>query len=166
MTMTDTRSRSGTNTYSDARARTVMLEVGADFYALASANLITFDVAEKWTEELSFVLLQQTVRGFQIQLRRPGSPTIALDYRVSNDGSVLESSTAGGINYYGLPVGTTAGLVVDFNCEARNIAVVKRYIVERGWGTNGQAVEGEVVRDRVYAKDGFGVIRSKVGNWS
>lgn len=157
MTMTGTATRSYTNTYSEARARIVMLEVGADFYALASANLISFDVAQKWTEELSFVLLQQTVRGFQIQLRRPGSSTIALDYRVSSDGSVLESSMAGGINYYALPAGTTAGLVVDLNYEARNIAVVKRYIGERGWGTNGQAVEGPVVRDRVYSKDGFGV---------
>ena len=166
MTMTDTASRSRTNTYSEARARTVMLEVGADFYALASANLISFDLAQRWTEERSFILLQQTVRGFQIQLQRPGSPTIALDYRVSSDGSVLESGTAGGINYYALPAGTTAGLVVDLNYEARNIAVVRRYIAERGWGTNGQAVEGTVVRDRVYSKDGFGVIRSKVGNWS
>jgi hypothetical protein len=126
--MMDTASRSRTNTYSEARARTVMLEVGADFYALASANLISFDLAQRWTEELSFILLQQTVRGFQIQLQRPGSPTIALDYRVSSDGSVLESGTAGGINYYALPAGTTAGLVVDLNYEARNIAVVRRYI--------------------------------------
>jgi hypothetical protein len=143
-----------------------MLEVGADFHALASANLISFDLAQRWTEELSFILLQQTVRGFQIQLRRSSSPTIALDYRVSSDESVLESGTAGGINYCALPAGTTAGLVVDLNYEARNIAVVRRHIAERGWGSNGQAVEGTVVRDRVYSKDGFGVIRSKVGNWS
>jgi hypothetical protein len=88
----------------------------------------------------------------------------ALDCRVSSDGSVLESRTGGGINYFGLPPGTIASLFVEWNPLAKDLALVQRYLHARGWGT-AFAVVGVAVRDRVYSKDGYGVIRSKVGNW-
>jgi hypothetical protein len=155
---------SRTNTFTDARLRAVMPEVGADFYALAGASIISFDTAVRWTEELTFILQHQAARGFQIQLTYPNGQKIALDYRVSSDGSVRESSTGGGIDYYLLPAGTFATLFVDLDFGARAIDTVWAYARQRGWGT-GSAVEGEPVRDRVYSKDGYGVIRSKVGAW-
>lgn len=158
------RTRTLADTYTDARLWAVMPEVGADFYALAAAGLISSDTAQKWTEELAFILQHRAAHGFQIQLRCTGRNTIALDYRVSSDGSIQESSTAGGINYFGLPAGTHAFLFVELNFSASNIAKVQDYIRERGWGT-GQAVQGDAVRDRVYSKEGYGVIRSKIGTW-
>jgi hypothetical protein len=142
-----------------------MPEVGADFYALAAAGLISSGTAQRWTEELAFILQHRAAHGFQIQLRCTGRNTIALDYRVSSDGSIQESSTAGGVNYFGLPAGTYATLFVDLNFQARTIATVQAYTRARGWGTNGQAVQGDTIRDRVYSKEGYGVIRSKIGTW-
>jgi hypothetical protein len=160
-----TATRSKTDTFTDARLAAVMPEVGGDFYALAGAGLITLGTAMRWTEELTFVLSHKAAHGFQIQLTSPGRNPIALDYLVSSDGTVQESGTAGGIDYYSLPAGTKAGLFVNFNFAARDFAIVKNYTQQRGWGTNGQAVQGDPVRDRVYSKDGYGVIRGKVGTW-
>jgi hypothetical protein len=141
-----------------------MPEVGADFYALAGASLILFDTAVRWIEDLTFFLRHEAVHRFQIQLTYPNGQRIALDYRVSSDGSIRESGTAGGIDYYALPSGTRATLFVELDNNARAIETVRAYMRRRGWGT-GQAVEGEPVRDRAYSKDGYGVIRHKVGAW-
>lgn len=161
-TFTATVSR--TSTFTDARLRAVMPEVGADFYALAAAGIISFDLAVSWTEELTFILQRQAAHGFQIQLTRPDRSRIALDYRVSSDGSIRESNAAGGINYFALPAGTYATLFVDLNFQSRNIEAVRTYTQQRGWGT-GSAVEGDVVRDRAYSKEGYGVLRGKIGVW-
>jgi Bacterial HORMA domain family 1 len=162
--VTTTFTASRTNTFTDARLRAVMPEVDADFYALAGASIISFDTAVRWTEELTFILQHQAARGFQIQLTYPSGYKIALDYRVSSDGSVRESSTGGGIDYHLMPAGTSAILFVNLDDSARAIETVRAYIRERGWGT-GSAVEGASIRDRAYSKDGYGVIRSKIGAW-
>ncbi len=164
MSGVQTATRSQTNTYTEARLRAVMPEVGADFVNMAGAGIIGFGTATRWSEDLLFVLQNQAAHGFQIQLDCPGYARIALDYRVSSDGSVRESGTAGGIDYYSLPAGTTATLFVDLNFEAARIATVQLYTQQRGWGS-GHAVAGDVARDRVYSKDGYGVIRGKVGAW-
>ena len=163
--MNGTFTASRTNTYTDARLRAVMPEVGADFHTLAGAGIISGELARRWTEELTFVLQHQAAHGFQVQLTHPNGQQIALDYRVSSDGSIRESSTAGGIDYYALPAGTRAFLFVDLDFQATKIAVVQTYIRERGWVLDARAVEGEIVRDRAYSKDGYGVIRGKIGMW-
>ncbi len=162
--MIGTLTASRTNTYTDPRLRAIMPEVGADFYALAGAGIVAWNVAQRWTEELTFILQNQAAHGFQIQLTYPNGERVALDYRVSSDGSIRESGIAGGIDYYALPAGTWAFLFVDLNFSATKIGVVQAYIRQRGWGT-GSTVQGEVVRDRVYSKDGYGVIRGKIGAW-
>jgi hypothetical protein len=159
-----TATRSQTNSFTEARLRAVMPEVGADFTNMAGAGIVSFAVAQRWTEELTFVLQRQAARGFQVQLSCPDRAPIALDYRVSSDGTVRESGRAGGIDYYGLPDGTTATLFVDLDDNSRNITEVRLYTSQRGWGI-GSAVAGDPVRDRVYSKDGYGVIRGKVGDW-
>jgi hypothetical protein len=95
----------------------------------------------------------------------PTGQQIALDYRVNSDGSIRESAVAGGIDYYALPAGTRAFLFVDLNWQAKRIAAVRTYIEERGWALNCQPVQGDVIRDRAYSKDGYGVIRGKIGAW-
>jgi hypothetical protein len=165
--MHGTISASRTNTFTDARLRAVMPEVGADFYALACAGIVSTDVACRWTEELTFILQHQAAHGFQIQLTYPTGQQIALDYRVSSDGSIRESSVAGGIDYYLLPLGTGAFLFVDFNYQATKRDLVLSYLRQRGWAVGGcHPVQGDVVRDRAYSKDGYGVIRGKIGAWT
>jgi hypothetical protein len=166
MNDTMTASRSGTDTFTEARLAAVIPEVGADFYAMASAGLITLASAQGWTEELTFILKHRGAKRFQVQLHCPGRATIALDYQVRSDGTVHESGTGGGIDYFALPAGTHAGLVVILDDAAPHAAIVRAYTVQRGWGTGGQTVPGEPVRDRAYSKDGYGVVRGKVGDWS
>lgn len=156
--------RSRTSSYTDARLRAVMPEVGGDFYSLAAAGLIGFDVATRWTDELTFILQQEAASYFQVQLKCSGHPTKALHYRVSSDGTVHESGTSGGIDYFALPSGTYATLYVELDYTSRNINVVQEYTRRRNWGT-GQSVGGDVTRDRAYSKDGYGIIRGKVGSW-
>jgi hypothetical protein len=159
-----TATRSNSSSYTDARLRAVMPEVGGDFYSLAAAGIITFDTATAWTEDLLYVLQYQAATGFQVQLVCAGRAPIALDYRVSSDGTIQESGTSGGIDYFALPAGTRATLFVSLNRASRNIATVDVYTARRGWGT-GQAVQGPITRDRAYSKDGYGVIRGKIGTW-
>jgi hypothetical protein len=159
-----TATRSQTNSFTEARLRAVMPEVGADFTNMAGAGIISFHTARGWTEALTFVLQKQAAQRFQVQLSCPGRNPVALDYRVSSDGTVRESGTAGGIDYYGLPDGTTAVLFVDLDENSPNIAEVRLYTRQRGWGC-GSAVIGESARDRIYSKDGYGVVRGKIGAW-
>ena len=160
-----TATRSRTDTFTEARLAAVMPEVGADFYAMASAQLIALSTAQRWTEELTFILRHKAAHGFQIQLRCGGRDPIAVDYRVSSDGTVHESGSGGGIDYFSLPSGTSASLFVNLNYQAPQIAIVRSYTAQRGWGTDGQAVPGEPLRDRAYSKEGFGVVRGRVGVW-
>lgn len=160
-----TATRSLTDTYTDARLRAVMAEVGADFYAPAAASLISNETARKWTEELAFILQHQAANSFQVQCTKPNGTKIALHYTVSNDGTVHESSNAGGIDFFGLPAGTTVSLFVNLDWQSPNIAIVRDYIARRGWGT-GQAVPGDPIRDRTYSKEGYGIVRSKIGDWT
>jgi len=160
-----TATASRTSSYTDARLRAVMPEIGADFYAMAGAGIISFDAAQRWIEELTFILQNQTAYGFQIQLTYPNGQQVALDYRVSSDGSIRESSTAGGIDYYALPAGTRPFLFVDFDYSAAKAAIVQAYLRQHGWGFDAHPVLGDVVRDRAYSKDGYGMIRGKIGVW-
>ena len=73
--MNGTFTATRTNTFTDARLRAVMPEVGADFYALAGAQIITFATAQRWTEELTFILQHEAAHGFQIQLTCPNGQT-------------------------------------------------------------------------------------------
>ena len=164
MSYTETRSR--TNSFTDARLAAVFPEVTGDFYGLAAAGLISFETAASWAEELGYCLRLQAVSSFQIQFRCTGQLDRALDYNVSADGTLSESGTSGGIDYFGLPKGTTARLFVQFNSYSARYAEAQRYTTARGWGTNGTPVDGDVTRDRAYSKEGFGFVRGKVGSWS
>jgi hypothetical protein len=148
----------------DARLRAVMPEIGADFYNMASADLISFNTAQRWTNELTFVLQNAAAHGFQVQFTYPNGQQIALDYRVSSDGSIRESSMAGGIDYYALPFGTRTTLFINLNFAAPKIGAVQDYSRQHGWGI-GNELQGDPVRDRAYSKDGYGVIRGKIGTW-
>ncbi len=159
-----TATRSNSSSFTDARLRAVMPEVGGDFYSLAAAGIIGFDVAVRWTDDLTFILQQEAASYFQVQLKCPGHATKALHYRVSSDGSVRESGTSGGIDYFALPPGTYATLYIELDFTSRNISAVQEYRQRHNWGI-GQAVGGDVTRDRAYSKDGYGIVRGKVGQW-
>lgn len=158
--------RTQTDTYTDARLRAVMAEVAADFYAPCAAGLIDANTARRWAEQLSYVLQMRGTRRFQLQCTQPNGYKQALHYEVSSDGSVHESSGAGGIDFFSLPQGTKLMLYVELDDASPNITAVRAYTARNGWGTDGRAVQGDTTRDRAYSKDGYGVVRSKIGQWT
>jgi hypothetical protein len=163
--MTSTVTRSASTTMTAARVRNVMLEVGADFAAISIAGLANYDKCVKWCTELTYILEQQAVTSFQIQFKCAGHASLALEFKVSADGTLHSSDKAGGIDYFGLPAGTKANLMVSLNYESHNIQTVLAYLGRCGWGFDGQAVTGNGTQDRIYSADGFGVVRSKIGAW-
>jgi hypothetical protein len=165
VTITSTVTRSASTTMTAARVRNVMLEVGADFVATAVAGLATYEVCEGWRIDLTYLLEQGAVERFQIQFVCDGYAPLALEFVVSGDGTLQSTDKAGGIDYFRLVPGTRARLLVSLNYQANDVNLVLEYLRRRGWGFNGQAVTGSGTRDRVYASEGYGVVRSKIGAW-
>lgn len=163
MTSSYTATRGGTFTV--ARAREVMQEVLADFMNVASAGLIDREVIQEWHAELSYAVENEVIDTFQLQLHRPVGEPAALGYAVKADGSVQETSRAGGIDFHSFPTGTAVRLRVHYRMNAPKLEAVREYLRARGWTTGGSMVEGSASRDRAYSKDGYGITRSRVGDW-
>lgn len=160
-----TRTHSLSDTFSLARLNAIMPEIGADFFAPASAELISFEMATAWAEDIAFVLRNRACNWFQIKCEMPNGGVLAVHYTVKADGSLHESSTAGGKDYSALPAGTKVRLIVDLDYNSPNIGAVNAYTQRRGWGSGAQAVSGTPMPDRAYSKEGYGVQRGTIGNW-
>jgi len=159
-----TYTTSQTSTFSEARARTVMLQVLGDFMLVPSAGLISRGTIQEWHEELEYAVLLHVVDTVQLQFTKPDSTRLGLSYTVRDDGTILEASKAGGLDLYGFPRGTRVGLVLTYRQQAPNIETVKAYLRDRGW-MRGSLIDGVTRRDRAFSKDGFGIARGKVGEW-
>ncbi|WP_437874922.1 hypothetical protein [Sorangium sp. So ce513] len=163
--MTTSTTIAQTSTFSEARARTVMRQVLGDFMIAASANLIARDTIQRWHEDLEYAVLHEVVDTFQLQFTKPDGARLAINYAVRDDGSVMEASKAGGLDLHGLPVGTRVNVLLTYRTGARNIEAVRAHLRRRGWTAGGSLVAGVASRDRAFSKSGFGIERSKVGDW-
>lgn len=159
-----TRTATQASTFTAARAREVMRQVHGDFMNWGSAGFIAREKAQQWFEELEFAVLHNVVETFQIQLIKPDGVRVGLSYTIRDDGSILEESKAGGFDPYNLPSGTRFSVCFRYRLGAANIARVDAYLNSRGWGPNGNLLEGGE-RDRGYSASGYGVERRKVGDW-
>jgi Bacterial HORMA domain family 1 len=162
--MTSTNTATHSSTFTEARAREVMRNVHSDFMNLASAGLITREDAQRWYDDIAYAVLSEVVATFQVQLTRPNGTTFGLSYTIRDDGTVLEDSKAGGFDPFGLPRGTYACPCIFYRLEAPNFERVRADLRKRGWGPGGSLIEGGA-RDRAFSKDGYGIERSKVGEW-
>lgn len=142
-----------------------MRRVLGDFMNVASAGLVARDTMQTWHQELEYAVLQEVVDTFQVQFTKPDGKVLAVNYKVSDDGTIVESSKAGGLDFHGFPSGTRASLCFTYRVGAPNIERVQAYLEGRGWMTGGSLVDGVANRDRAFSKSGFGVVRSKVGDW-
>lgn len=163
--MSVTYTTSQTSTFSEARARAVMRDVLGDFMNAASANLIAREAIQQWHQELEFAVLHNVVDVFQLQFTRPDGVRSALSYTVKDDGSLLEEAKAGGIDFLAFPRGTRVSVTFRYREGAANIEKVQAYLRERGWTSTGTILSGATSRDRTFSKGGFGVERSKIGDW-
>jgi hypothetical protein len=156
-------SRSGTTTFTEARVREVMMPVFDDFTGCAARGFVSYATAQEWADDVTYLLSQQAISAFELQFTLPGGRLVGFRYEVSDDGSVFESSSSGGQKLHLLPAGTRAGLVVIYRGEVQTH--VREEMRRRGWGPGATSLAGEAVRERVYSKDGYGVVRKKIGDW-
>ena len=153
---------SETGTYTESRARVVMQSVLEDIVVLASANMIVPNTALKWMEDLLYLLNERVLDYFELQFNCNGGRN-GYKYVLSEDGSLNENSSSGGIDPYQFPQGTTVALVANLDLTKTNIRKVYDELARRGWGTNGVALHGQATYERAYSKDGYGLKRHKVG---
>lgn len=163
--MTYTQSYSRTSTYTEARARVVMEKFFDDIVGLFSRDLITKDKALKWHEDILYVLSKEAAEFFEIQFNSSTLNQCGIRYKVSDDGYIYENSESGGIDYFNLPNDTKVSLFLSLRPSSAKYNEVLQELSNRGWGTNGKALENSMVRDRSYSKDGYGLVRNKVGDW-
>lgn len=156
--------QSVSSTFSEARVRAVMRKTLDDFVALAMADHLSVKTASRWAEDLIFVLNHEAVKMFQIRCDLPSGEKKAVNYSVSDDGSLLEDSESGGIDYRCLPKGTQVSLILRLRKDSPDRGRVLAYLADHGWGT-GSMLEGDGVHDRAYSVDGYGLMRRRVGSW-
>ena len=163
--MSATRTTSQANTFSEARAREVMAHVLGDFMGAASAGLILRETIQAWHEEVEYAVLLEVVEAFQLQFTKPDGTRLALSYTVKDDGTILEASKAGGIDFHVLPPGTRPSIVLSYRQGAKNLEKLWEYLRARGWTTGATLVAGQASRDRAFSKSGFGIERGRLGEW-
>lgn len=163
--MASTFTTTEASTFTEARARAVMVKVFGDFTAMKNAGLISAARAEDWHDVLLFGLYQEAVDLFQVAFTSPAGQQWALNFQVRDDGSVTTDQRPGGVNYAGFPEGTTVRMTVQLRLHARGRQKVLDHMKERGWGMNGTILTGDAYVDRQYSQNNYGLTRTKVGEW-
>lgn len=154
-----------TTTYTEVRARYVMDKIFEDFTGLIVRGFTAPAEIQKWKEDLLYLMKEEVLSFFEIQLTKPGGEMLALRYNVKADNSLSQDSSSGGLELYGLPPGTKANLLADLNNNAANYQKAYNEVhTNRGWGF-GNKVEGTIEKQHGYSKEGYGVERNKIGTW-
>ncbi len=161
--MSYTATATATTTMTEARVRVVMQKVRANFNAFVVANFVVAAKADSWAEDLTYLQVAGALKFFEIQILSPGRATFGIRYTMSADGSLQQDSASGGINLYGLPTGTTAGIYVEPSGTLSD--TVRAYLTSRGWAFNGTSLDGSPTERRAFSKDGYGLIREHIGTW-
>ncbi len=165
--MTQSYARSAANTYTEARVAYVMDKVQDDLYLACARGFLRSDTADDWRRDVATLLNLQAIDFFELQFTKPNGQRCALRYSVQSDGLIVEDRPSGGFDLYFLPDGTTAGITIRLVKEPeRRRRAALEYLESHDWSFDASMVEGEVVDDGVYSKDGYGVRRKKVGAWS
>lgn len=163
MSLSATQTRTGT--YTEARARQVIGKVYEDFLGMLSANLIEKPVADRWRTDLLYIASQEALSFFEIQFTKPDNTTVGLRYELDDSGNIFLDDDSGGIDYYDLPKGTTASILVRLRDSAnRYREVMSELTLNRGWGS-GVALDGGTTYDRAYSSSGYGFNRNRIGQW-
>jgi hypothetical protein len=165
--MTQSYTQAATNTYTEARVAYVMDKVQDDLYLACARDFIDSETANEWRTDLAGVLNLQAVDFFELQFTKPGGARCALRYTVQSDGLVLEDRPSGGFDLYFLPDGTNVGVTIQLVKEPpRRRQAGIDFLKSQGWSFNGVMVDGDGTDERAYSKEGYGVRRKKVGDWS
>lgn len=153
----------GTESYSESDVKAVMQNTYEDIIGFANRQIISYDRAKKWIEDLTYVLKEEVVNFFEIQIyNSSGQEFMSHRYTVDNYGYLSTGSDSGGIAYHELPSGCHASLYVDLDFSKPNaVAVNNELRNNRNWGT-GEALEGTETHDRNYVSNNLRLQRSTI----
>lgn len=155
-----TATATGTTTMTEARVRAVMQKVAANLRAFVAAGYLDTARAQKWTQDLTYLQLQEVLEFFELQIN---GRSLGLRYYVRSDGSVQQDSTSGGLDVYGLPRGSTIQLYAHLRRDTPQR--IYDELRQRGWGFNGQKIEAPESGHRTFSREGYSLIRAKLGTW-
>jgi hypothetical protein len=161
--MSATYSASYSSTYTEARARKVMMKVTTDLTVICNSGFLKNETKDYWEKSILYCMDKEALQSFELQFEPPNSLKRGLRYILSDDGSLIEDSKAGGIDYGNLPDGTKVNIVITLKDSRRNMVIDQ--LQNWGWGSNGEYLKANASRDLAYSKDGYGLERQKVGDW-
>jgi hypothetical protein len=161
--MSTTFSFTGTETYSVADVRAVMQNTFEDIIGFAIREMVTFEQAKQWIEDLTYTLNKKALRSFELQLWNGSGRFKSYRYEVNTYGVVSSGSVSGGIDYYSIPAATTIRLYADLNSNSPTYSeVLKELLGNRKWGNNGSAMQGTANYDRSYVSGTLQLKRSVI----
>jgi hypothetical protein len=141
----------GTETYTEADVKAVMQNTYEDIIGFANKGIITYERAENWINDITYLLKEKVLKSFEIQLyNSDGTKFQSYKYVVFSNGYLSTGSLSGGINYWAIPTGTRAGLFADMNFDLPNSNAVNKELSSRGWGNNGSPLMGNELSERDY----------------
>lgn len=158
-TATATRS----TTMTEARVRTVMQKVSANFAALVIKRHLSGENACKWAKDLTYLQVAKALDYFEVQIQTPTGHRFGLRYTVSADGSLQQDSASGGLDLYGIPTSASVRLYAHLY-DGIPRAVVDE-LARRGWSFDGKRLDAAESEQRAFSTDGYGLTRAKLGVW-
>lgn len=155
---------SSTEVYSEADVKAVMKNTYEDIIGFANRKLVGYSEVKKWIEDLIYILNKGALKSFEIQLyNSSGERFKSYKYAVNESGFLTSGSTSGGISYFDIPNDTKIHLFAELNESKDNTSAVRKVLVnERGWGTNGTPMEGNLSFDRTYASNNLQLKRYSI----
>lgn len=153
----------GTATYSVSDVKAVMQNTFEDIVGFANRSFITFDRAKTIIDDLTYILKNKALSAFEIQLSRGGSRFQSYRYEVGVAGYINSGDASGGINYWALPTDTQVQVYAELdNGSATYNTVLNELQNNRGWGSNGTAMEGNAQTERSYVSNSLQLKRSVI----
>lgn len=165
--MSNTQTNTTTNTYSESRARYVMGKIFDDFHAISYRGFEELDDSPerlpKIREDLFYLMTNKVLISFQVQFCAKDGREWAIEYTIKADGSVHEDSDSGGVNYYEIP----ADVRINFPTKwTKGTKRIDDHMIERGWTAKGKYIEGDLINDGAYSKNGYGATKGRKGAWN
>lgn len=154
---------SGTDSYSVADVKAVMQNTYEDIIGFANRKMAEYGQAERWIEDLTYMLNKKALRSFELQLYNGSGRFKSYRYDVNASGVVSSGDKSGGINYFEIPATTKVGLYADLNPDSSTYDEVRNELIQnRNWGTSGSAMSGTSSYERSYVSNDLQLKRSVI----
>lgn len=164
--MSTTHTFSGTDSYSVADVKAVMENTYEDIIGFANREMVGYNKVKSWIEDLTYLLNNKALKSFELQLyNSSGTRFKSYRYDINIFGLVISGDKSGGINYWEIPANTKVRLFVQLDESSRAYRTVLDELTHnRGWGTNGSAMNGTSSYERSYGSGSLQLKRSVITN--